>query len=209
MRLLLTGFEPFGGETVNPSWEVARAIEASPPGGIELTTLRLPVTGRISFDRLLPTLEAGDFDAWLGLGEAGRRPHLSVERVGINVLVDGPGAPEQTLVEGGPAAYFSQLPVLELATAIAAAGAPARVSNTAGTYICNEVTYVVQHHLATSDRSMPSGFIHLPYLPEQALNKRPDTPSMALETQVLGVRTALEFVRDLVSVGVPAAAGSP
>lgn len=198
MRLLLTGFEPFGGETVNPSWEVARAIEAAPPAGVELTKLRLPVTGRISFERLLPALDAGNFDAWLGLGEAGGRPHLSVERVGINVLVDGPGALEQTLVEDGPAAYFSQLPVLDLARAIVEAGAPARVSNTAGTYICNEVTYVVQHYLASSGRSMPSGFIHLPYLPDQALNKRPDTPSMALETQVLGVRTAIEFIRDLV-----------
>ena len=205
MRLLLTGFEPFGGETVNPSWEVARAIEAAPPPGIELTALRLPVVGRISFERLLPALDAGAFDAWLGLGEAGGRAHLSVERVGINVLLDrGPlstNLEEQALVEDGPAAYFSQLPVSDLASAMARAGAPTRVSNTAGTYICNEVTYVVQHHLASTGRAMSSGFIHLPYLPEQALNKRTDTPSMALETQVLGVRTALEAMRDLVGSG--------
>lgn len=198
MRLLLTGFEPFGGETVNPSWQVARAIQAAPPAEIEVTTLELPVRGRISFERLLPALDRGNFDAWLGLGEAGGRPFLSVERVGINVLIDGRGAAEQTLVEDGPAAYFSRLPVAEVAAAITRTGVPAQVSNTAGTYICNEVTYVVQHHLASTARDLPSGFIHLPFLPEQAATKPPATPSMALETQVRGVRAALECLRDLV-----------
>lgn len=194
MRLLLTGFEPFGGEQVNPSREVARAIVANPPTGVTVTTVELPVRGRISFERLIPALETGAYDAWLGLGEAGGRPHLSVERLGINVLIDGRGAPEQTIVEGGPAAYFSRLPVAEVARAITAAGVPAQVSNTAGTYICNEVTYVVQHHLATRGPDLPSGFIHLPFLPEQALTKPPGTPSMALETQVSGVRAAIEYM---------------
>ncbi|MCC6237176.1 MAG: pyroglutamyl-peptidase I [Dehalococcoidia bacterium] len=197
MRLLLTGFEPFGGETVNPSWEVARAIDADPPRDVEVTTLRLPVRGRISFARLIPALEAGNYDAWLGLGEAGGRAPLSVERVGINMLVDGRGAPEQTLIEDGPAAYFSGLPVAEVAAAITSAGVPAQVSNTAGTYICNEVLYVVQHHLATRGHDLVSGFIHLPFLPEQVLTKPPGTPSMALATQVTGVRAAIERMRAL------------
>lgn len=198
MRLLLTGFEPFGGETVNPSWAVAQEIAAAPPEGVTVTTLELPVRGRVSFERLLPVLARADHDAWLGLGEAGGRPFLSVERVGINVLIDGRGAPEQPLVDGGPAAYFSRLPVTEVAAAIGAAGVPAQVSNTAGTYICNEVTYVVQHHLATTGRDLPSGFIHLPFLPVQAATKPPGTPSMALETQVTGVRAAIESIRGLV-----------
>ncbi len=204
MRLLLTGFEPFGGESVNPSWEVARALDAAPsPAGVELTALRLPVRGRISFEALLPAFDKGRFDAWLGLGEAGGRPVLSVERVGINLLIDhdaqGSAMPEQPLVEDGPAAYFSRLPVRELARAMAVAGAPSQVSNTAGAYICNEVTYLVQHHLAEAGRDVPSGFIHLPFLPEQVTNKPPQTPSMALDTQVLGVRAAVEFIRDLVA----------
>ncbi len=197
MRLLLTGFEPFGGETVNPSWEVACAIDADPPPGVEVTTLRLPVRGQVSFERLIPALASGAHDAWLGLGEAGGRAPLSVERVGINVLVDGRGAAEQTVIEGGPAAYFSRLPVAEVAAAIARAGVPAQVSNTAGTYICNEVIYVVQHHLAEQERELPSGFIHLPFLPEQVLAKPPGTPSMALATQVAGVRAAIECIRSL------------
>ncbi len=197
MRLLLTGFEPFGGETLNPSWEVAGAIAADPPPGIEVTTLELPVRGRISFERLIPALDAGHYDAWLGLGEAGGRAPLSVERLGINVLIEGRGAPEQALVDDGPAAYFSRLPVAEVATAITRAGVPAQVSNTAGTYICNEVLYVVQHHLASRGRNLLSGFIHLPFLPEQASTKPPGTPSMALATQVAGVRAAIECIRSL------------
>ena len=210
MRLLLTGFEPFGGESVNPSWEVARALDAAPPTDVELTALRLPVRGRVSFERLLPAFDEGRFDAWLGLGEAGGRPVLSVERLGINLLTDhdaqGAAMPEQELVEDGPAAYFSRLPVRELARAMAAAGAPSQVSNTAGAYVCNEVTYVVQHHLAEAGRDVPSGFIHLPYLPEQVTNKPPQTPSMALDTQLIGVRAAVEFIRDLVATRAVAGA---
>ncbi len=217
MRLLLTGFEPFSGETVNPSWEVARAIEAQSPAGVELTTLELPVRGGVAFERLVPAFEqgaaGGAFDAWLGLGQAGGRPQLSVERVGINLLLERDGATaaleERALVDGGPAAYFSRLPVRELAEHMAARGAPTVVSNSAGTYICNEVTYVMQHHLASAGdgRDLPSGFIHLPYLPQQVEGKPPGTPSMALETQVLGVRAAVEFLRELVETRAPATAG--
>ncbi len=204
MRLLLTGFEPFGGETVNPSAEVVRGIDVSPVPGVELHTAVLPVRGRISLERLLPLLDDIEPDAWIGLGEAGGRSHVSVERVGINLLVDrGDRArpnEEQTLVEGGPAAYFARWPVAGLARHIMEAGVPAAVSNTAGTYICNEVTYVVLHHLATSPRwsgrEMTAGFLHLPYLPGQAAAKRADTPSMVLETQVRGVRAAIEATRE-------------
>ena len=217
MRLLLTGFEPFGGEIVNPSWEVARAIEGQPPAGVDLRTLELPVRGGIALERLVPAFErgaaGGAFDAWLGLGQAGGRPQLSVERVGINLLVERDGATaaleERALVDGGPAAYLSRLPVRELAEHMAARGVPTAVSNSAGTYVCNEVTYVMQHHLASAGggRDVPGGFIHLPYLPQQVAGKPPGTPSMALETQVLGVRAAVEFLRELVETCAPATAG--
>jgi pyroglutamyl-peptidase len=209
MRLLVTGFEPFGGETVNPSAEILRALASDPPRGVDVATLELPVRGRVSFELLVPALKE-EIDGWLGLGQASGRPQLSVERVGINMLVtrDGEGGAsnEQLLVADGPAAYFSQFPVLQLARHISDAGAPAIVSNSAGTYICNEVTYVVQHHLASAGRQLPSGFIHLPYLPEQTAGKPPATPSMALETQLLGVRAAVEFIRDLAAAPVAALA---
>jgi pyroglutamyl-peptidase len=203
MRLLLTGFEPFGGERVNPSEEVVRAIADAPPEGIELTTRVLPVRPRSAFDHLLPVLEAGDFDAWLGLGEAGGRAYLSVERVGINVFVDAALPADErrevAIVEGGPAGYFARLALAELVGRMQEAGAPSVASNTAGTYCCNESLYAVQHYLERSGRAMPSGFIHLPYLPEQTVEKAAGTPSMALETQVLGVRAAIELLRDRVA----------
>lgn len=202
MRLLLTGFEPFGGETLNPSAEVVHAIEAERLPGIDLHTSILPVRGRISFERLLPLIDDLEPDAWIGLGEAGGRPQVSVERVAINLLVDrnDPMHPneEQTLVNGGPAAYFTRWPVTALVRHMADAGVRVAVSNTAGTYICNEVTYVTLHHLATASgwagRNMTAGFVHLPYLPEQVATKAAGTPSMSLEMQVRSVRLAIEFV---------------
>ncbi len=204
MRLLLTGFEPFGGESINPSQEVVRLLAETPPAGAEVTPLVLPVRSGVGLGMLAPAFDDGDYDAWLGLGQAGARVALSVERVGINVLVDrasdddrDDGPPEQAIVKDGPAGYFSQLPVHDLARHISAAGVPAVVSNSAGTYICNEVLYAMQHHFALTARHRPSGFIHLPYLPEQAEGKRMGTPSMPLETQVAGVRAAVEYLRTL------------
>jgi pyroglutamyl-peptidase len=203
MRLLLTGFEPFRGEIVNPAEEVVRAIGADPPPGVELTVRVLPVQLNSAFEYLLPALTAEPYDAWLGLGEAGGRAHLSVERVGINVFVNSALPPdqreEQMIVEGGPAAYFSRLPQAALAQRIRAAGSPAAVSNTAGTYYCNESLYAVQHHLATIGTDIPSGLIHLPYLPQQVDDKPPGTPSMLLQTQLIGVRAAIAGMRELVN----------
>jgi pyroglutamyl-peptidase len=203
MRLLLTGFDPFGGETVNPSEEIVRALAAEPPSGIELTTMVLPVRFRSVAEGILPALESGAHDAWLGLGEAGSRAHLSVERVGINVFVDGSLPLEKheelTIREGGADAYFARLPLHEMASSMRDAGAPSAVSNTAGTYCCNESLYTVQHYLAETGGDMPSGFLHLPYLPEQVADKAAGTPSMGLGTQILGVRAAIEVVGELVA----------
>jgi len=216
MRLLLSGFEPFGGERLNPSWEVASALGAAPPAGLELELLRLPVRGGISLERLLPAFEAGRFDAWIGLGQAEGRTHLSVERLGVNVLLDrdvsGRALPEAAIVSEAPAGYFARLPVAAIAAAIRHSGTPAQVSDTAGTYICNEVLFVMLDALAAAhpepDSGPRAGFIHLPYLPEQTLDKRAGTPSMALESQQRGVRAAIEAVRDLVAArsAAPAAA---
>lgn len=203
MKLLLSAFEPFGGEAVNPSGAVLRAIEGVPVPDIELTAVELPVRGGVSVELLVTAFERGNYDAWLGLGQAGGRPQLSVERMGVNLLIDrdseSAAMVERPLVEEAPAAYFAGLPVRELAERMTAAGAPATVSNDAGTYICNEALYVMRHHLATGDSELPSGFVHVPYLPQQLAGKPPGTPSMALETQTLGVRTAIEFIRELVA----------
>ena len=122
---------------------------------------------------------------------------LVVTATGLAIQLLG-GA--EGLVDGAPAAYFARWPVADVARHIVEAGVPAAVSNTAGTYICNEVTYAVLHYLATSPRwsrrEPTAGFLHLPYLPAQAAPKREGTPSMSLETQLRGVGAAIEFTRE-------------
>lgn len=193
-RLLLTGFEPFGGETINPSWEAACAIQADPPAGVDLTILRLAVHPERAFAALVDAIDAARPDLIVALGQAGGRYQITPERVGINVLgyseVDGPPQ-EQPIVPDGPAAYFTTLPIKAMVQAMHEAGVPAAVSNSAGTYLCNAVTYYTQHLLAERRLSIPAGFIHLPYLPQQVATRRQPTPSIALETTVLGVRIAI------------------
>ena len=206
MRLLVTGFEPFAGETVNPSAELLRAIQTHVPLNVDLKTMELPVRAGVGTDLLVTLFEEGKYDAWLGLGQAGGRSELSVERVGINLLIDGSSADkaleEQALVDDGPAAYLSNFPVRELAQEMSLAGAATTVSNSAGTYICNEVLYVMQHHLAMSGDEMPTVFLHLPYLPEQLTGKTAGTSSMALETQIIGVKSAIRFIEERVTESV-------
>ena len=196
MRLLLSGFEPFDGETVNPSQEVVRWIAQTPPPDVEIETLILPVRAGVAFELLVPSFEAGGFDAWLGLGQAEGRAQLSVERLGVNLRIDraaeGSEREEETLVEGAGAAQFARVPVMRLVEAIRAAGVPAAASNSAGLYICNEALFVLTHHLASTGGEALAGFIHLPYLPEQAIGKPAGTPSLTLERQLRGVLAAIE-----------------
>ena len=206
MRLLLTGFEPFGGESINPSREVVQAIAAAPPRDLEIEALILPVRAGISFEWLVPAFEAGACDAWLGLGQAEGRAQLSVERLGVNLRIDrdaaGDALEEEPVVEGAPAAYFARMPVVRITAAIRAAGVPAEASNSAGLYVCNEALFAMLHHLSCREAAAPGGFVHLPYLPEQTRGKPAGTPSLSLERQICGVRAAIESVRDLLSNGL-------
>ena len=196
MRLLLTGFEPFAGDVINPSAELVAALAARPPEGVTLATAILPV----AFARLDAALDAAIAaarpDVVLALGLAGGRAEISVERVAINLadarIPDNDGAQplDQPVVAGGAAAYFSTLPVKAMAAAIRAAGAPAQVSHTAGTFGCNHVFYRAAHLAATHHPGMRTGFIHLPYLPQQAAEHR-GAPSMALATMLAGLRAAI------------------
>ncbi|MBU6499596.1 MAG: pyroglutamyl-peptidase I, partial [Rhodospirillales bacterium] len=184
MKALVTGFDPFGGEAVNPSLEVIRRL---PPalGGMGLATQCLPV----GFAAALPVLHAAIAreapDIVLALGEAGGRSELSPERVAINVqdarIPDNAGDQpvDRAVVAGGPAAYFTTLPIKAAAAAMRAAGLPVQVSNSAGTFLCNHVFYGLMHHAAVTGGRWRGGFMHLPYLPEQAAGHA-RAPSMAI-----------------------------
>jgi len=200
MKLLLTGFEPFGESKVNPSEQVVRALAKQEPAGISLETTILPVDRVRGPAELIQAVERSQPDAVLCLGEAGRRMAISIERVAINLLdyriADNSGnqVTDVSIVPEGPAAYFVTLPVRAILEAIQKRGVPAELSLSAGAFLCNQVTYELLHYLAVNAINIPAGFIHLPSLPEQAAQAPGPIPSMSTETMILGITAALQTI---------------
>jgi pyroglutamyl-peptidase len=207
LRLLLTGFEPFGGSPVNPSQLAVQALAQDPLRGFELHTAILPVSYERAPGILREELDRVQPQAVICLGEAGRRTALSLERFALNLadahLPDNTGQQweDQPVVPDGPAAYFSSLPLKPMQAAVLAAGVPAELSLTAGLYLCNMVFYTLMHACDQRGWDIPAGFIHVPYLPEQTatlFREHPErglVPSMSLETLVCGLRAALVVLR--------------
>ena len=199
MRVLVTGFEPFDGQSLNPSWEVARALHGVVMAGAQVTAVQLPCVFALALPALQQALASHRPDIVLALGQAEGRCDFSVERVAINVqdarIPDNAGAQpiDVPVVAGGPAAYFSSLPIKALVAGLRAAGFPASVSQTAGTFVCNQVFYGLQHALA--GQGVHSGFMHLPLLPEQAAHwKGASLPSLPASLMVAGVQQALALL---------------
>jgi pyroglutamyl-peptidase len=201
MRILITGFEPFGGQSINPSWEVARTLDGLPLPSAQVRAIQLPCVFAQAASALMRALDDMQPDIVLALGQAEGRSDISVERVAINIMdariADNAGAQpiDQPVVAGAPAAYFSTLPIKHLVACLRTAGFPASVSQTAGTFVCNQVFYALQHALA--GRGVRSGFVHLPLLPVQAAHwPGPTLPSMPLGTQVAALTCALHSLCD-------------
>jgi len=205
--VLITGFEPFAGEAVNPSWEVARALDGRRIAGHRLVARQLPCSfagALVALDQALHGLPTPP-RLVLALGLAGNRSAVSIERIAINVIdariADNAGAQpvDEPVVLGGPAAYFSRLPIKAIAAGLQQAGLPAEISQTAGTFVCNQVFYGLLHRLQLMP-ALRGGFIHLPPLPEQAA-RHPGSRSLALDEQVraiaLAVTIALRQTQDL------------
>ena len=178
-HLLITGFDPFGGESVNPSWEAVRALPET-IGDIAIHKLQLPTVFGKAPDKVLERADDLKPDAVLSVGQAGGRSGVTVEYVAINLrharIADNAGKSpqDQPVVPGGPAAYFATVPVRRMVSAVEAAGIPCAASYTAGTFVCNEVLYSLLHRFAGGPTL--AGFIHLPYLPEQAVDGQPSLP---------------------------------
>src|SRR5438552_11530308 len=195
MKALVTGFEPFGGESVNPALE---AVWRLPPrlGALEIATASLPSVFGRAVAALEDALVATRPDIVLCVGQAGGRAELSLERVAVNVddarIPDNDGQQPigRPVVAGGPAAYFATLPIKAAAGALREAGLPAVVSNTAGTFVCNHVFYGLMHLAATRRPDLRGGFLHVPYLPSQAA-RQDGAPSMALDDIVRGIEIVL------------------
>ena len=196
--ILLTGFEPFGGESVNPSWQIAQALDGWACDGRVVRAALLPC----AFGEALRVLDAALDDLCpelvMGLGQAGGRAEISIERVALNIddarIPDNLGRQpvDAPVLAHGPAAYFSTLPIKAIARDVRAAGIAAAVSNTAGTFVCNHVFYALMHRLATTPALARTrgGFVHVPYALDQVAG-RPGVPAMALDAQVEGIRQAL------------------
>lgn len=198
MKILVTGFDPFGGEKINPAIESVKKLPDT-IAGAEIIKLEIPTVIGKSVDKIKAKIEEVNPDVVLSIGQAGGRPDITVERVGINCddcrIKDNEGNQpiDEKVAEDGPAAYFSTLPIKAMVKNIQEGGVPASVSNTAGTFICNHVLYGVAHIQSTKHSEMRTGFIHIPFLPEQVVDKR-NMPSMALETIVKGLTLAIEAI---------------
>jgi pyroglutamyl-peptidase len=199
-RILLTGFEPFGGAVSNPSEQASRRLAAEALPGAELITAVLPVSAR-NAPPMLEGLLLEHRPSWcvmLGLAEG--RARIGIERVGLNLcdfrIPDNSGDQlvDQPIAAAGPAAYFSALPVRAMYQAMNDAGAPTELSLSAGAYLCNMVFYAARHLCETRGLSTRAGFIHLPATPEQAAQAERALPSMALDTIVAGLHAGLRVL---------------
>lgn len=201
--LLLTGFEPFGGASINPSAEVARRFAIDGSDALEIVTAILPVDALAAPRLLSESLLDLRPDACVMLGQADGYAALAVERVAINLcdftIPDNAGTQriDEPIVVGGPAAYFATAPVRDMVQAVRAADVPAELSLSAGAYLCNMVYYMALHVCALRNLATRCAFIHLPSLPAQANGDRRPRPTMALETMYTGVRAALRVLTEL------------
>jgi len=197
MQALVTGFEPFDNDVVNPAEEALRLLP-SRLGHLAIATRVLPAVFGAALDRLEAAIVETAPDIVLCVGLAGGRAALSLERVAINLddarIPDNCGQQpvDQPVVGGGPPAYFTNLPIKAAVAALRQAGLPALVSNTAGTFVCNHVFYGLMHRAATRRLELRGGFLHVPYLPSQAA-KHDGAPSMALDDIARGIEIVLKI----------------
>ena len=195
MTILLTGFDPFGGEKTNPSWDAVRVLRGRTMRGHRVVALRLPTVFGAAEDALARALEKHQPRVALCVGQAGGRAAISFERVAINLvdarIEDNAGARpvDAPVVAGAPAAYFASAPVKAMAAAVRDAGIPAEVSLTAGSYVCNAVFYALMHHVATRMPSLRAGFVHIPFAPAQVV-ARANVASMPRDTVVAALEIA-------------------
>ena len=196
-KILVTGFQPFGGESMNPAWEAVSRLPDT-IGDATVTKVEVPVVFGRGPEAVERAVEEVEPDLVLCVGQAGGRAKITPEFVGINYADaripdnDGCQPVAERIVDGGPDAYFATLPVKAMVQSMQEAGVPAEVSYTAGTYVCNDVMYSLLHTLATRHPGVRGGFLHVPYATEQATHLPASTPSMSVDDMARGIAVALE-----------------
>ena len=196
MKIIVTGFDPFGGEKINPSIECVKALPDIE--GVELIRLELPTVFKESAKRLNEVINDVKPDAVLSVGQAGGRAGITMERIAINV--DDARIPDnisqqpidEAIQLDGEAAYFTTLPIKRIVKAIREAGISAEVSNSAGTFVCNHIMYQALFAATKADKPFKAGFMHIPFIPEQTADK----PSLPLEESTKALQIAIETIRD-------------
>ena len=196
-KILISGFDPFGGEPINPACELLRLMSGKHLEGYRIVTQEIPTARFRAIEILCSAITREDPAMIIALGQSGGCHEIAVERVAINVddyrIPDNDGNQPlaQRIEEDGPDAYFSTLPVRAMAKAMNDAGIPAEVSFTAGTYVCNDMLYRLMHAIATDHPGVRGGFMHVPYATQQATRLPSATPSMSLETMTAGIALAV------------------
>lgn len=197
MKVLITGFDPFGGETVNPALEAVKQLDGIEIAGAKVVTREIPTVRVKSIAALKRAIEDVQPEIVIAVGQAGGRMEITPERIAINVddfrIPDNEGNQviDEAIVPENPAAYWSTLPIKKIVAELRQEGIPASVSNSAGTFVCNHIFYGLMHHLQQEGSIRRGGFIHIPYLPQQAA-KLTGQPSMALDIIVRGLKKAIE-----------------
>lgn len=195
MKLLVTGFDPFGGEAINPAWEAVKELPDTILNA-EVIKLEIPTVFNKSAEVVKEAMIKHQPDVVLNVGQAGGRFGVTPERVAINM--DDARIPDneknqpidEVIQPQGAAAYFTQLPIKAMVEGIKAAGFPGSVSNTAGTFVCNHIMYQVQYLIATEFPNVKGGFTHVPYIHQQVVNK-PGMPSMSISDISKALEAAL------------------
>jgi pyroglutamyl-peptidase len=196
VKALVTGFESFGGDKINPSWQAVSRLRKK-IGSLAVHTAELPTSFGRSTDALRGWIDELQPDIVLCVGLAGGRAELCLERVAINVQDarirdnDGEQPIDAAVVPGGPAAYFATLPIKACVAKMRQAGLPAAVSNSAGTFVCNHIFYALMDMAAARPSPLRGGFMHVPYAPEQAAGIG-GAPSMAVDDIARGIEIVLE-----------------
>lgn len=200
MKLLLTGYEPFGGETINPSYEAVKAFKNKTIKGIDVLVEEMPVAwGKID-EQFEKAVAKHNPDYIICVGQAGGRNAVGIERVAVNCANGKDNEDvlreEQIIRKDGPEAYFSTLPISKMNKLVKESKVPCYISNSAGLYLCNYIFYIARHYVEQNNLNIPVGFIHIPYIPEQvAIKERPQ--NLASMDLSLIIRALEEMIKAL------------
>lgn len=195
MKILVTGFDPFGGESMNPAIEAVRLLSDTIKGA-HIEKLEIPTVFNKSAEVVRQKMQEYQPDVVLNIGQAGGRMGLTPERVAINQddarIPDNEGNQpiDVAIQEDGAPAYFSKLPIKAMVEAMKEAGIPASVSNTAGTFVCNHIMYQTLYLVDKEFPEVQAGFMHIPFMNEQVLDK-PNQPAMSLTDMARGIEAAI------------------